>query len=140
MLKATSGFVACLALVGCSATKDFRGHNMQSTPSQFVTATYQVAPNRQADFLKLLHGCEATMRSEDLITERPVIRMRSEVDPTMLVEILEWVDATAFDRAQENPLVLAWWGKYEALWERGGFGMGEVPESHQPWAQYQALD
>jgi hypothetical protein len=113
---------------------------MHSKPGQIVTATYKVALKNQAAFLKLLHGCEATMRSEGLITTRPVTRMRSKVDPTMLVEILEWVDDTAFGRAQKNPRVLQWWGKYEALWERGGFGMSEIPETKQPWAQYQALE
>ena len=127
-------------LFGCATSTTHNRGTMHPPTGQIVTATYQVAPERQADFLELLHGCEATMRSEGLITTRPIIRMRSKADPAMLVEIMEWVDDTAFDRAQKNPLVLQWWGQYEALWERGGFGMGDIPESKQPWAQYQALE
>lgn len=140
MLKAFYCIALCSIFVGCAANSTHRGDTIHLKPGQFVTATYQVALQHQADFLELLYGCEATMRSEGLITERPVIRMRSKVDPTMLVEILEWVDDTAFVRAQKNPRVLQWWGKYEALWERGGFGMSELPETAQPWAQYQALN
>ncbi len=109
---------------------------MKEAHSRIVTATYRVATDRQAEFLVLARGCEETMRSEALITDRQFIRMRSIEDPEILVEVFEWVDATAFDRAQENPRVLAWWGQYESVWKDGGFGMNAVPESAMPWAQY----
>ncbi len=107
---------------------------------QFTTATYRVEVDKQNDFLDLLRGAEATMRTEGLITARPIFRMRSLTDPELILEIFEWVDAEAFGRAQQDPKILEWWGKYEATWKAGGFGLCEFPEAQQPWARYEALE
>lgn len=125
-------------LVGCATTG--KEPVMSEAPGRIVTATYRVAVERQPEFLELLRGCEATMRQEGLVTGRTFVRMRSAVDPELLVELFEWVDATAFDRAQENPRVLQWWGQYEAAWKDGGFGLDQVPEAAMPWAQYEPVE
>ena len=106
---------------------------------RIVTATYKVEPAKQAAFVRLLTGCEQTMRDESLVTGRAFLRMRSVSDPSLIVELFEWADLQAFDRAQENPKVLAWWGQYEAMWLEGGFGMNVIPETSVPWAQYEPL-
>ena len=107
---------------------------------QLVTATYRVALERQADFLELMRTCERVMLDEGLITRRPFIRMRSKVDPTILIEIFEWLDATSFGKAQQNASVLEMWRNYEAAWLEGGFGLDQVPEASQPWAQFDPVD
>ena len=107
---------------------------------QFTTATYRVAMQNQEAFLELLKGCEGTMRELGLISDRPAIRMRSLADPELLLEIFEWADAEAFGRTQKEPRVLEWWGKYEATWIRGGFGLTEFPEASQSWAQFKTID
>lgn len=65
--------------------------------------------------------------------------MRSNVNPKMIVEVFEWADDKAFDRAQDNPAVLNMWGQYESLWEQGGFGVDQIPEASQPWAQFASI-
>lgn len=107
---------------------------------QFVIATYEVAEQNQQEFISLLHETEKVMRDEQLITSKTISRMSSIMNPKIIIEVFEWVDSEAFDRAQKNPAVLNMWGKYENLWERGGFGMNEVPESNQPWSQFKSID
>jgi hypothetical protein len=104
--------------------------------AQFVMATYQVEVSKQSEFLSLLLEAERVMRSEKLITNSPILRMRSKANHKLILEVFEWVDDTAFDRAQANPKVLAIWGKFESIWETGGFGVSLFPEAAQPWAQY----
>lgn len=131
----------CVALAaGAGATDDMEQDAMQTDTAQFTTATYRVAVEKQEEFLQLLKGAEETMRAEGLITERPVFRMRSLEDPELLLEIFEWVDSEAFGRAQENPRVLSWWGKFEATWKEGGFGLSRFPEADRPWAQFESID
>ena len=106
---------------------------------QFVTATYEVSLKNRAQFLALMKEAEAVMRAEGLITERPAYRMASKAKPELILEIFEWVDETAFERAQKNPKVLAMWGQFETVWKRGGFGVNELPEASVPWAEFTSL-
>jgi len=107
--------------------------------SRFVTTTYQVAVENQTQFVALLVEAEKVMRAENLITSGPILRMRSIANPKLIMEVYEWVDDKAFDRAQNTPSLLAVWGKFESVWEDGGFGVNRFPESSQPWAQYEAI-
>ncbi len=107
---------------------------------QYTLATYRVAKEKQEDFVALLKGAEMEMREVGLITSRPVIRMRSLADQQLLLEVFEWVDSNAFERAQRDPRIVAWWQKYEATWLEGGFGLGQFPEAAQAWAQFEPID
>lgn len=114
--------------------------NQTTDTRRFVTATYEVDPGRQPEFMALLRECEDVMRAEGLITERPAVRMRSLGEPALMLEIFEWTDDRAFDRAQENPKVLDYWGRYEATWTSGGWGISRFPEASTGWAQFESLD
>ncbi len=127
------GLLLCLG--GVSTAEEVR--TMKGP--QFTLATYRVELDKQVEFIGLLKGCESTMREEGLITTSPILRMRSNADPTLILEIFQWVDSGAFERAQENRAVLDWWGKYEKTWMEGGFGMNTFPEASQPWAQFQTI-
>ncbi len=113
---------------------------MKTDSGQYTTATYRVAVEKQDAFIELLRGAERTMREEGLITPKPVFRMRSRAESELLLEIFEWVDSGAFERAQQNPRILEWWQKFEATWKEGGFGLSRFPEAEQPWAQLEAID
>lgn len=126
-----------LTLVGCTTTKTYL--SMDQAQHRIVTATYRVSTDRQAEFIQLLRQCEHTLREERLVTDRSFLRMRSLADPEALIELFEWVDEEAFDRAQQNPRVLAWWGQFEGLWKEGGFAVSAIPESNSPWAQYESI-
>jgi hypothetical protein len=107
---------------------------------QFVTATYKVGFENQTQFVKILKETETIMRSQNLITKSHAYRMSSNSNPELILEIFEWTDRNSFDRAQENPTVLAQWKKYEALWQDGGFGLDKFPESAQGWSQFRSLE
>ncbi|MCP4442170.1 MAG: hypothetical protein GY810_24950 [Aureispira sp.] len=106
---------------------------------QFVFATYKVKETSQEAFIALLKECEEIMRGEKLITPNPIFRMSSRKNPQIILEIFEWVDDKAFSRAQNSPNVLAMWGKYESLWENGGFGINLIPEASESWAQFPSI-
>lgn len=128
-----AAFLLVLVLVGCTM-------HTETDTRRFVTATYEVPVDRQSEFLALLKKCEQQMRQEGLITSRPAIRMQSKAEPQLILEIFEWADDGAFERAQQTPAVLEYWGKYERLWTSGGFGMSRFPETNENWAQYPTLD
>jgi len=107
--------------------------------SQFVTATYQVKQEHQDAFILLMKEAEQVMRQEQLITAQPIFRMRSLKNPEFIMEVFEWVDEQAFEQAQQNPKILAVWGKYQSIWEAGGFGVDRIPEAGMPWAQYSSI-
>lgn len=85
---------------------------------QFVMATYQVDIARQAEFHSLLEEAERVMRSENLITNLSVMRMRSKVNPKLILELFEWVDNKAFERGQASPKMQSVWGKFESVWKK----------------------
>ena len=138
-----AGFDALLVLAffvvlfnGCTK----KGMNMEPTESgQFVTATYQVPVEKQSEFIHLLREAETVMRAEGLITSWRAIRMRSKKDPEFILEILQWADNKAFQRAQNTPAVLKLWGQFEALWKEGGFGVARLPEVNDRFAQYDTI-
>ncbi len=108
-------------------------------PAQYVTATYRVKQENQDAFKKLMQEAEEVMRAEQLITSQPVFRMQSLINPEYIIEVFEWVDEEAFNKAMQNPQVLSIWGQYQNIWEDGGFGMQQIPESAESWAQYLSI-
>ena len=115
---------------------------MQSPPTPdgpFVVATYDVPPERHPEFLAVLQKAERVMRSEGLISPWPAIRMRSQATPSMILEVFQWTGGDSFEKAQRHPLVLEQWQTLEVLWTTGGFGLDQIPESHQPWARFDSL-
>lgn len=106
---------------------------------KFVIATYEVVEQNQKEFISLLKETELIMRQDKLITSKSIFRMQSIINPKIIIEVFEWVDSKSFDQAQNNPAILSMWGKYESLWEKGGFGVNQVPEASQSWAQFNSI-
>ena len=105
-----------------------------------VLATYRVKIENSPRFLKLLKQCELVMRQEGLITSRAILRIKSQLDKEVIVEIFEWKTAQSFQEAQKNNLVLQQWKAYEELWIEGGFGLNKIPESELPWAKFELIN
>jgi hypothetical protein len=135
MLKSLLLVVLCFG--GVSTGEETKAVN--DSP-QYTIAAYRVAVENQPAFIELLKGAEVTMRQQSLITDSPIFRMRSREDPTRILEIFQWSDPEAFERAQQNPEILKWWGQYEEIWAEGGFGLNQFPEAAQPWAQFETID
>lgn len=127
-------------MVITSCTSPSRQDSNQLMHRRIVTATYRVTVDQHPEFLERLKSCEETLRSEGFVTSREFLRMSSILDPEVIVEIFEWVDAKAFERAQKNPAIIKCWKHLEEVWKDGGFGLALVPESTQFWAQYATID
>ena len=104
-----------------------------------VIATYKVKKENFNDFLRLMNECEMCMRKENLITSKPIYRMQSVINEEFLVEIFEWQNKNSFQEAQNNISILNIWKLYEEKWVKGGFGINEIPESNNSWAQFKSI-
>ena len=137
MYKAIYAIILTVVLAGC--VQNPKGEN--SMPKkQYMLASYQVKLEDQSDFLKELLATERAYREEGFITDKPIIRMRSKIDPEFILEIIEWVNCQAFQDVQENDRVMSHWGKLESLWKNGGFGLDKIPESKIPWVMMDVIE
>ena len=78
----------------------------------FVICAFRPRPGKDADLLEVLRTHMPTLRSQDLITDRPASLMRAE-DGTIL-EVFEWKSAEHTRQAHENPVVREMWNRFEA--------------------------
>jgi hypothetical protein len=97
---------------------------------EIVICTYRVRRGREAEFERLLARHWPTLRSLDLVTERPPQHFRgSEEDGApVFVEIFGWSSAEAAGVAHQHPEVMAIWEPMDQLTEsRGGRPNLEFP-------------
>ena len=103
---------------------------------RIVIATYLPKPGRE-DELKALMGTHlATLRSQDLVTDRESIMMEA-ADGTIL-EVFEWRSREAIEAAHENPVVLEMWGKYAEVCDF--IPAGEVAEIGQLFSEFTPVE
>jgi hypothetical protein len=92
-------------------------------------AQYRVKAGAEADFEELLRQHQTTLRSLELITDRPVqtfVGDEKEAEGPYFVEIFEWAGESAIATAHTHPQVSAHWEAMGALCEeRGGHPMFE---------------
>ncbi|MBV7331836.1 hypothetical protein KFU94_27130 [Chloroflexi bacterium TSY] len=106
---------------------------------QFMLASYQVDLDDQEAFLAELNATEKAYRDEELITDRPILRMASKKDPEFILEIIEFVDSQAVADVMDNANVQVHWVKLASMWKNGDFAANNIPEAHVPWALMDAL-
>jgi len=97
---------------------------------EIVICTYRVRRGREAEFERLLARHWPTLRSLDLVTDRPPQHFRgSEEDGApVFVEIFGWSSAEAAGLAHQHPEVMAIWEPMDQLTEtRGGRPNLEFP-------------
>jgi hypothetical protein len=97
---------------------------------EIVICTYRVRRGREAEFERLLARHWPTLRSLDLVTDRPPQHFRgAEADGApVFVEIFGWSSAEAASLAHEYPEVMAIWEPMDQLTEtRGGRPNLEFP-------------
>jgi hypothetical protein len=92
-------------------------------------AQYRVRAGAEAEFEKLLQQHQTTLRSLELITDRPVqafVGDEKEAEGPYFVEIFEWAGESSIATAHTHPRVSAHWEAMGALCEaRGGHPMFE---------------
>lgn len=81
---------------------------------------YRVAPGQEEAFTGLLERHWPTLRSLDLVTERPPQHYRGEEQGggPLFVEIFDWADEDAPRTAHEHPQVMAIWEPMDKITEQ----------------------
>jgi hypothetical protein len=109
---------------------------MQTNPSAaIVIVAYKPKPGKEADLIQLTREHVPLLRSEGLVTDRPVTACQAQ-DGTV-VEVFEWA-VGGMERAHSNPAV-------HKLWERYAVACDYVPlaslaESSNMFASFTPID
>jgi len=83
--------------------------------TEIVIALYKAKPGCEADLEKLIAQHVPVLKDLELITSRPRLTMKSANDTYM--EIIEWVDVDAAEKAHEHPAVAKIWEGMAAVSE-----------------------
>lgn len=101
-----------------------------------VIAMYRPKPGKDAQLLECVRSHLPVLRQQNLITSRESIVMRSE-NGTIL-EVFEWLDQAAIDRAHHDPEVGKLWARFNEACEYGR--MNELPEATQIFPGFEPVD
>jgi hypothetical protein len=92
-------------------------------------------PGKDEELKRVLASRLPLLRRLGLSTDRTNITMRA-TDGT-LVDVSEWVDDSAIDRAHHTPEVLELWQRFDACCSY--IKLGTLAESHQDFATFDAI-
>jgi len=81
--------------------------------SQIVFAAYKPQEGKEEELKQLIKEHVPTLRKLELITDRPALTVRAQ-DGTF-IEIIEWYDVEAADKAHEHPAVAKIWEQMGAI-------------------------
>jgi hypothetical protein len=94
-------------------------------------AHYRVKAGSEGEFSQVLARHWHTLHELELVTDEPArvyVGEEKRIPGPLFMEIFEWKDARAPERAHEHPAVSAIWERMGALCEsRGGKPMFEFP-------------
>ena len=103
---------------------------------RIVIACYRPKPGKQEALRQLIVDHVATLRAQNLVTDRTPITMEAK-DGT-IVEVFEWVSSAAIEAAHTNPAVLAMWNEYEAVCDY--VPLNTVDEAAEMFAEFTPLE
>jgi hypothetical protein len=103
---------------------------------RIVIACYRPKPGKQEALKRLIVDHVATLRAQNLVTDRAPITMEAK-DGT-IVEVFEWVSSAAIEAAHTNPAVLAMWNDYEAVCDY--VPLNTVAEAAEMFAEFTPLE
>jgi quinol monooxygenase YgiN len=81
--------------------------------SEIVMAAYKAKPGKEIELEALIKSHVPTLLELGLITNRPALTIKSK-DGTY-IEIMEWVDVEASEKAHEHPAVAKIWEAMEMI-------------------------
>jgi hypothetical protein len=100
--------------------------------SVITIAQYRVKAGAEERFKDILRRHTSTLRSLELITDRPTETLVGEekgIDGPFFVEIFEWADPSAIGVAHTHPEISGLWESISEVCEsRGGRPMFEFPD------------
>jgi len=99
---------------------------------KLVIATYRPKPGKDDALREAIAGHVATLRAEELLTDRETICMCS-TDGTLL-EIFEWASEEAALAAHSNEAVQALWASMEGLCDH--VPLADLPEATERFASF----
>jgi len=103
---------------------------------QFTIAAYRPKPGKTGELMDLVREHHGVLRRAGLVTERRPYVMRA-ADGT-LVEVFEWTETGASDRAHGIPAVQALWARFNEACEY--VGLAGLAEAQNLFASFEAVD
>ena len=82
---------------------------------RIAIAAFRPKPGKEAELLAVIADRLPLLRKLGLATDRPNITMRAA--DGVIVDVSEWTDDAAIERAHETPEVLALWDRFDACSE-----------------------
>lgn len=105
-----------------------------------VLAVYRFKPTATREAIAgLLRDHARVLLEEKLRTPREPWVLESAEDPKQILEIFEWVDATAADRAHHNPSIQAMWGRFGALVDDLGLTPSQLKEAKERFPHFLSI-
>lgn len=105
--------------------------------AQLVIAVYRPKPGGEARLRELLAGHVPALRELGLATDRPVVLMKT-LDGSAYLEVFEWADGNAAQKAHHMPEVQAVWGP---MMEVADFpSLGDLEEARGRFPHFQPVD
>ena len=99
-------------------------------------AAFKPKAGREDDLLKVIDDRVPLLRKLGMVTDRAPVCMRSS--DGVIIQVSEWVDDEAIDRAHSHPEVLALWERFGTCSEY--VKLDSLSESHDDFATFQSID
>lgn len=98
-------------------------------------AAFKPKAGKEADVLKVIASRLPLLRKLKLATDREPILMRSRAG--VIIQISEWVDDAAIERAHQTPDVLKMWDEFAACCDY--VRLNTLAESDDDFATFEAI-
>jgi hypothetical protein len=103
---------------------------------QFTIAAYRPRPGKAGELMDSCASTTACLRGAGLVTDRRPYVMRA-ADGT-LVEVFEWIERGASDRAHSVPAVQALWARFNEACEY--VSLSALAEAQSLFASFEAVE
>lgn len=103
---------------------------------RIVIAAFRPHPGKEDELLSVIRDRLPLLRRLGMATDRQSITMRA--GDGAILEISEWVDDAAIERAHAHPEVLALWERFEACSEY--VGLRTIDETAGPFPTFSAVE
>lgn len=100
-----------------------------------IIAAYRPKDGAEAEFEKTLAEHIPTLRQQNLLTDRPEVRMRTE--DGVFLELFEWRSQDAIREAHVSEVVQRIWENLDAVCDY--VPLADLPESSDRFAHFTAL-
>jgi quinol monooxygenase YgiN len=103
---------------------------------RIVIVAYKPKPGKAEELKQLTKTHVPRLRQEGLVTNREPIIM--EATDGTVIEIFEWVDAAAIERAHQNKMVHQLWAEYAEVCDY--LNLNSLAEAANMFAEFSAID